>query len=78
MTKTKTRKLTKQKEKTTSSGLPMIVVALIAGGLLLGYLAGEIVFYARSHPVHWATALMFGLLGYIVGLVIYRKYGDIV
>jgi hypothetical protein len=56
----------------------MVTFALMTGGALGGYLAGEIIFYFRPHPIHWATALGAGLAGYLIGTFIYHRFGDVI
>jgi hypothetical protein len=73
----KNRKNIRNKKKRDDNGMPLIVLVSIAGSTLLGYFIGEFAFYARPHPVHWASALVLALFGFLVGKIIYRYYGDI-
>lgn len=57
--------------------MPMVAFVMLAGGALLGYLVSEVALYSRPHPIHWTAAAVIGLLGYLIGLGIYLKYGDI-
>lgn len=58
-------------------GPPLVVIVFVAGGILFGYLGGQMAFPGH-HPYHWAAALVGGLLAWIAGEVVYRLRGDIV
>ncbi|HLC02919.1 MAG TPA: hypothetical protein VJK02_07770 [Anaerolineales bacterium] len=58
-------------------GPPLVVIVFVAGGILFGYLGGQVAF-AGHHPYHWAAALVGGLLAWIAGELVYRLRGDIV
>jgi len=75
---TKNRKTLRRTKKPSGDGMSLIVFVSIAGSALLGYFISEIAFYVRPHPVHWATALVMALIGFLIGKIIYRYYGDIV
>ncbi len=68
----------KPPKRQSDDGLPLIVFMASLGGGILGYLAGEMAFYTRPHPVHWTVALGVALLGYLIGQIIYRQRGDII
>ena len=77
MSKSKTKKkntLAKKKDE----GIPLVVFMSMMGGGIIGYLVGEMVFYLRPHPAHWAVALAGIILGSLIGLLIYRQRGDII
>lgn len=73
----KYRKPTPKMKKSKDDGISLVALILVTGGFLLGYLGGELFLYPYPHPVHWVPALVFALLGYFIGQVIYRRYGDI-
>ncbi len=49
--------------------LPLAALAGLMGGFLLAYLAAEMAFYLRPHPLHWLIATLGGGAGYAGGLV---------
>lgn len=59
-------------------GPPLVVVVFVAGGILFGYLGGELAFAHGPHPYHWAAGLVGGVLAWIAGEIVYRLRGDIV
>jgi len=80
MAKSKVKSKTRsRKPKTTpQDGISLVTLMSTLGGFLLGYLGGEIGFAVRPHPVHWASGLLVAILGYILGEVIYRRFGDVI
>lgn len=79
MSKSKTKKKkTLAKKKPKSEGIPLVVFMAMMGGGIVGYLGGEMAFYLRPHPAHWAVAFAGIVLGSMIGLIIYRQRGDII
>ncbi|KAF0111988.1 MAG: Uncharacterized protein FD147_502 [Chloroflexi bacterium] len=57
---------------------PVVVYCWIVGMTFLGYVIGRIALDVYPHPFHWASALVGGIVGLLVGRVWYRKRGDII
>lgn len=53
-------------------GLSLLIFGTLLGGALLGYMAGEWVFAAQPHPVHWIGIPVGAVLGWVTGQVIER------
>ncbi|MEX2161556.1 MAG: hypothetical protein WD751_06530 [Anaerolineales bacterium] len=67
----------KQKALRPQKELTPITVYVCAAGLgLLGYLLGEFVLGSRPHPLHWVTGIVGIALGYLLGKLVVRRYGD--
>ncbi len=56
---------------------PVVVIVWTVGLLFLGYVIGRIVLDAYPHPYHWASGLMGGAIGLLVGWIWFKKRGDI-
>jgi hypothetical protein len=55
-----------------------VVVYLWAFGLaILGYVVGRVGLSALPHPYHWASGLIGGVVGILVGWFWYRWRGDV-
>jgi hypothetical protein len=63
------------KAKPSGNGLPLLVLAMLAGGGILGYLIGELSFLHNGHPLHWLLAAVGGLVGWLVGKLVYQLRG---
>ncbi len=61
--------------KSSSKGTPLVVLATLAGGSLLGYLIGQLAFLYQ-HPIHWGLGIAGGVVGWLVGKLIYRLRGE--
>lgn len=48
--------------------LPLPALGALAFGFFFFFLASEIGFYGRGHPLHWLTAAGGAALGYLIGL----------
>ncbi len=48
--------------------LPLPALGGLVFGFLLGFIAAEVAFYVRPHPLHWAVAAGGGALGYLIGV----------
>jgi len=60
------------------NGLPVVIFVWIIGLTFLGYLIGRIVLDTYPHPYHWASALLGGVIGFVVGWIMYKLKGDII
>ncbi len=56
---------------------PVVVIVWTVGLLFLGYVIGRIVLDAYPHPYHWASGLLGGTIGLLVGWIWFKKRGDI-
>lgn len=66
-------------KKRARQDIPLVVYFWIIGLGLTGYLVvGEVMLWARPHPVHWLAGLAGGVLGYFVGWLWYRRRGDVI
>lgn len=57
---------------------PLVIYVWIIGLGFTGYLVARIALDGQPHPVHWASGLIAGILGYFVGWLWYRWCGDII
>ena len=76
--KAKSKGRSRKRTPTSQDGIALVTLMSTLGGFLLGYLGGEIGFAVRPHPVHWASGLLVAILGYAIGEVVYRRYGDVI
>ena len=72
MKKHKKTKLKLEKELT-----PITVYISAAGLGIIGYLVGEFVLGSRPHPLHWVAGIVGIGIGYLVGKLLVRRYGDL-
>lgn len=72
MTKHKKNQLKPEKELT-----PITVYVSAAGLGIIGYLLGEFVLGSRPHPLHWVAGIGGIGIGYFLGKLLVRRYGDI-
>ena len=56
---------------------PVVIIVWTVGLLFLGYVIGRIVLDAYPHPYHWASGLLGGVIGLLVGWIWFKKRGDI-
>lgn len=57
---------------------PVVVYMWAVGLGILGYLVvGEAIFDTKSHPIHWLSGLIAGIIGIGVGWLWYRWRGDV-
>lgn len=61
--------------KSSSRGTPLIVLATTAGGVFLSYIIGYLTFLGQ-HPIHWGLAIGGGIVGWLIGKLIYRLRGE--
>lgn len=55
--------------------MPLQALAGLVTTAFPAYIVAEATINDRLHPLHWLVALAGGLLGYIAGLLIYRRRG---
>ena len=55
--------------------ITVYILAFVLG--IIGYFFGEIALGRNPHPMHWAAGLAGILIGYLLGKLVVRKYGDI-
>ncbi len=70
-------KLARANEKKSRQGWPSVVYIGIVVFGLTGYVLAEIALGTRPHPLHWLSALVGAVLGYLLGWLWYRWRGDI-
>ena len=56
-------------------GTPLIVLATIVAGAILSYFTGLLMFLGQ-HPTHWFLAFVGGIVGWLIGKLIYRLRGE--
>lgn len=56
---------------------PVVVIVWTVGLLFLGYVIGRVVLDSYPHPYHWASGLLGGAIGLLVGWIWFKKRGDI-
>ena len=56
---------------------PVVVIVWTVGLLFLGYVIGRMVLDSYPHPYHWASGLIGGAIGFLVGWIWFKKRGDI-
>jgi hypothetical protein len=61
--------------KPSSKGTPLLVLATTAGGAFLTYITGFLTFQGQ-HPIHWGLAIGGGVVGWLIGKLIYRLRGE--
>ena len=66
-----------KKKKIVARAIPLVALILLATGAFVGYLGGEIILSSQSHPIHWITAGVVALLGFMVGLMFVERFGDV-
>lgn len=71
-------KPSKLKEKIEKPMTPVVVYFSAAGLGLLSYIVARIALDGKPHPLHWASMLAGGVVGYFVGWLLYRWRGDII
>lgn len=57
--------------------IPLAALILMTIGAIIGFLGGEIILASRSHPIHWVAAGITALLGFMTGMLIAERFGDI-
>jgi hypothetical protein len=75
---TKPSKLASIKSKSTSKGMPFVVLVGLVGFGLLGYVVSQMFLPVEAHPSHWLIALIGAALGGVLGWLWYRWRGDII
>lgn len=72
MKKNKKSQLKAEKELT-----PITVYVCAAGLGVIGYFVGEIALRnSQPHPVHWLAGIVGIGIGYLLGKLLVRRYGD--
>lgn len=56
---------------------PVVVYLWAFGWAILGYAIGRAGLSALPHPYHWASGLVGGLIGILIGWLWYRWHGDV-
>ena len=77
MSRIKIARKSHEEKSARSKEWPAVVYFWMFGMAVLGYLIGRIALDAYPHPIHWASGLVGGILGLLVGWVWYWKRGDI-
>ena len=70
-------KVTKGKKERKSKDWPLVVYVWMVGLGIFGYVTARIALDGYPHPLHWASGLVGGLVGVLVGWAWYRWRGDI-
>lgn len=68
-------KATPLKIRVTAPGSLIAVIGLFVG-FFGGYVGSRLL--VEPHPLHWLSAFIAAVAGYIIGMLIYRWRGDIV
>ncbi len=76
MTKVKTEKSLEHRS-VRSKEWPVVVYVWMLGSAFIGYVIGRIVLDVYPHPYHWASGLVGGVVGILIGWAWYRWRGDI-
>ena len=71
----KINKLTKTAPKSSSKGTPLIVLLTLVGGAFLFYIIGFLALL-NQHPIHWGLSIVGGVVGWLIGKLIYRLRGE--
>jgi hypothetical protein len=71
----KWNKLRESTPKSSSKGTPLIVLAALATGAISFYFIGFLALQYK-HPIHWALAIVGGIVGWLLGKLIYRLRGE--
>jgi len=66
-----------KKKRLVARSIPLAALVLLVTGAVAGYLGGELILYARSHPLHWVVAGVAALLGFMVGMMFVERFGDV-
>ena len=61
--------------KSTSGGTSFLVFIAVVSGAFLSYFIGFLVFL-NQHPIHWAMSIVGGVVGWLIGKLIYRARGE--
>lgn len=77
MTKVKRVEKSPEHGKSRSKEWPVVVYVWMLGSAFIGYVIGRIVLDAYPHPYHWASGLVGGVVGILLGWAWYRWRGDI-
>lgn len=77
MSKTKFAGASGERQSMKRKEWPVVVIVWTVGLLFLGYVIGRIVLDAYPHPYHWASGLVGGAIGLLVGWIWHKKRGDI-
>ena len=65
-----------QRSKSTSEGMPLIALFLLAIAFFVAWFASEGLLADRPHPLHWLVAGGGAFVGWLVGQAIYRLRRD--
>lgn len=71
----KINKLTRTARKSSSKGTPLIVLLTLVGGAFLFYIIGFLALL-NQHPIHWGLSIVGGVVGWLIGKLIYRLRGE--
>ena len=55
--------------------ITVYIIAFVVG--VTGCLFGEFILGSEPHPLHWISGVAGIFLGYLIGKLVVRKYGDI-
>lgn len=77
MSRIKIARTSKEEKSAKSKEWPAVVYFWMFGMAILGYVIGRIALDAYPHPIRWASGLVGGVLGFLVGWVWYWKRGDV-
>lgn len=61
--------------KPSNRGTPLIVLIALVGGAFLFYIIGFLALL-NQHPIHWGLSIVGGVVGWLIGKLIYRLRGE--
>ena len=66
-----------KKKPVAARRIPNAALVMMGIGAVSGYLGGELVLSAGPHPMHWLAAGISALFGFICGMLIVERFGDV-
>jgi hypothetical protein len=57
--------------------IPLAALVMLGIGAVIGYLGSELILSARPHPMHWLAAGIAAVFGFISGMLLVERFGDV-
>ena len=67
----------KTKRTSVARSFPLAALMLMVISAIVGYLGSEIALPALVHPIHWVATGISALFGFLAGMLIVERFGDI-